>query len=239
MKKIAAALLLAAVSVTAFATPETDAVMATLKQKYPNTTFTSVEASPLPGVYELIMGKNIAYTDKEGHYFLFGSLYDMEKREDLTAPKRDAANKVDVSKFPLKDAIVRVKGKGTRKMFLFSDPDCPFCKQLETQALTQLDDVTIYTFLFPLDSLHPQASAKSESVWCLPEKERAAAWDKLLTTGVQPPMKKCDNPVAKIAALADGLGIRGTPTMISGDGRMMPGAADASRIDAWLNGAAK
>ncbi|WP_432263166.1 DsbC family protein [Cupriavidus sp. TMH.W2] len=237
MKKIAAALLLASLSAAALATPETDGVMATLKQKYPNTTFTSIEASPLPGIYELTMGKNIAYTDKEGHYFLFGSLYDMEKRQDLTAPKRDAANKVDVSKLPLKDAIVRVKGKGTRKLYLFSDPDCPFCKQLESQALPQLDDVTIYTFMYPLDSLHPQARAKSEAIWCLPAKERGAAWDNLLTRGAQPPMKKCENPLAALATLGDSLGVRGTPTMFSEDGRILPGAADAARIDAWLNGA--
>ena len=122
MKKIAAALAFAAMSIAAHASPETDSVMATLKIKYPNTNFTSVEATPIPGIYELTMGKNIAYTDKEGHYFLFGSMYDMEKRQDLTASKREAANKIDVSKLPIQDAIVRVKGKGTRKLYLI-DPD--------------------------------------------------------------------------------------------------------------------
>ncbi|ABO59915.1 thiol:disulfide interchange protein (plasmid) [Burkholderia sp. SFA1] len=235
MKKFAAALLLAGLSVAAFASPETDSVLATLKSKYPNTNFTSIEASPLPGIYELTMGKNIAYTDKEGHYFLFGSLYDMEKRQDLTAPKREAASKIDVSKLPLKDAIVRVKGKGTRKLYLFTDPDCPFCKELERDTLPKLDDVTIYTFMFPLDSLHPQARAKSESIWCLPEKERGAAWDKLLTTGTPPAMAKCDNPLAALSSLGDSLGVRGTPTMFSEDGRILPGAAAPERIDAFLN----
>ena len=237
MKKIAAALAFAAMSIAAHASPETDSVMATLKIKYPNTNFTSVEATPIPGIYELTMGKNIAYTDKEGHYFLFGSMYDMEKRQDLTASKREAANKIDVSKLPIQDAIVRVKGKGTRKLYLFSDPDCPYCKQLEAQAFPQLDDVTIYTFMFPLDSLHPQASAKSESIWCLPAAQRAAAWDKLVTQNVPAPAAKCDNPIKRIAALGDGLGVRGTPTLFSADGRILPGTADAARIDAWLNGA--
>lgn len=237
MKKIAAALALAAVSIAAYASPETDSVMATLKMKYPNTNFSGVEETPIPGIYELTMGKNVAYTDKDGHYFLFGNLYDMEKRQDLTAPKRDAANKIDISKLPIQDAIVRVKGKGTRKLYLFSDPDCPYCKQLEAQAFPQLDDVTIYTFMFPLDSLHPQASAKSESIWCLPAAQRAAAWDKLVTQGTPAPAAKCDNPIKRIASLGDSLGVRGTPTLFSADGRILPGAADAARIDAWLNGA--
>jgi thiol:disulfide interchange protein DsbC len=238
MKKIVAGLLLLASSAVVFASPESDAVLATLKQKYPNTSFQSVDETPLKGpIYEVTMGRNIAYSDSQGHFFLFGSLYDMEKRQDLTAPKRDAANRVDVSKLPLEDAIVRVKGKGTRKLFLFTDPDCPYCKQLERESLPKLDDVTIYTFMFPIDSLHPNSRAKAVSIWCLPAKDRAAAWDKMMTTNVPPPAATCDNPVQKLSDLGESLGVHGTPTLFSSDGRIMPGAAPAERIDAWLNGA--
>ncbi|MDR9837066.1 MULTISPECIES: DsbC family protein [Herbaspirillum] len=237
MKKIAAFALLCLITLCAWASPETDQVLANLKKKYPNTTFNSVEPAALPGLYEFTMGKNIAYTDKEGRYFMFGSLYDMDTRQDLTAPKREALSKIDVSKFPLQDAIVRVKGKGTRKLYLFTDPDCPYCKQLENATLPKLDDVTIYTFMFPIDQLHPQARAKAEAFWCLPENVRAEAWDKFMTTGALPPMNaKCENPVAKTIALGDSIGVRGTPAMFSEDGRSLPGAVPLDKLEAFLNG---
>ncbi|WP_050545907.1 DsbC family protein [Pseudomonas syringae] len=214
---------------------ETLAMLNTLKQKYPATNFTKVEKSPLAGIFEITMGKNIVYSDSEGRYLMFGNLYDMTTRQDLTAPKRAAAEKIDVSKFPVADAFTRVKGDGSRKIYLFSDPDCPYCHELESQVFTKLDNITIYTFMFPIESLHPQAKAKAESIWCLPEGERAAAWDKLMA-GTAPAAANCDNPVARNVSLAESLGIQGTPTMISADGRKMPGMTSADRIEAWLNG---
>src|SRR4051794_38320518 len=117
MKKTLLALALAVTSLTALAAqpamdPDTARVLNKLKQSYPSTTFANIEKSPLPGVYEVTMGKNIAYTDKEGRYFLFGSVYDMQTRQDLTAPKREALNKIDVTKLPLADAFVTKRGNG-------------------------------------------------------------------------------------------------------------------------------
>ncbi|SDJ06694.1 DsbC family protein [Pseudomonas abietaniphila] len=215
---------------------ETLAVMATLKGKYPATNFTNVAKSPLSGIFEITMGKNIAYTDSEGRYLMFGSLYDMQTRQDLTAPKRAAAEKVDVTKFPLADAFTRVKGDGSRKIYLFSDPDCPYCHQLETDVFANVDNVTIYTFMYPLDSLHPNARAKAESIWCMPEAGRAAGWDAMMR-GQAPVAKKCDNPIERNVALGQSLGVQGTPTMFAEDGRKLPGMVPAERIEAWLKGA--
>lgn len=216
---------------------ETLAVLATLKGKYPATNFTNVAKSPLAGIFEITMGKNIAYTDAEGRYLMFGSMYDMQTRQDLTAPKRVAAEKVDVTKFPLADAFTRVKGDGSRKIYLFSDPDCPYCHQLEKDVFAKVDNVTIYTFMFPLDSLHPEARAKAESIWCLPETGRAAAWDAMMH-GTAPVAKKCDNPIERNVALGQSLGVQGTPTMFSQDGRKLPGMVPAERLEAWLNAGA-
>lgn len=265
MKKLAVALALASCSLAAFAQAESPApevaqapvaatapaataaaaapaadieimtVLNTLKGKYPSTNFTNVERAPIDGLYEITMGKNIAYTDATGRYLLFGSVYDMQTRKDLTAPKRAAAEKIDVSKFPLADAFTRVKGNGSRKLYLFSDPDCPFCKTLESDVLAKIDNVTIYTFMYPLDSLHPQARAKAESVWCLPEAGRAAAWE-ALAQGTQPPAKKCDNPIERNIALAESIGFQGTPAMVSEDGRKLPGLVPLARLESFLNG---
>lgn len=216
---------------------ETLAVLNSLRQKYPATNFTSVVKAPLAGIFEITMGKNIAYTDAEGRYLMFGSLYDMQTRQDLTAPKRAAAEKVDVSKFPLADAFTRVKGDGSRKIYLFTDPDCPYCHDLENKIFTQLDNVTIFTFMFPIESLHPQAKAKAESIWCLPEADRAGAWDNMMR-GVMPAPQKCANPIDRNIGLAESLGVQGTPTMFSEDGRKMPGLGTLERLESWLKGGA-
>ncbi|WP_116894899.1 DsbC family protein [Pseudomonas savastanoi] len=216
---------------------ESLAVLSSLRQKYPATNFTSVVKAPLAGIFEITMGKNIAYTDAEGRYLMFGSLYDMQTRQDLTAPKRAAAEKVDVSKFPLADAFTRVKGDGSRKIYLFTDPDCPYCHDLENKIFTQLDNVTIFTFMFPIESLHPQAKAKAESIWCLPESDRAGAWDNMMR-GVMPAPQKCANPIDRNIGLAESLGVQGTPTMFSEDGRKMPGLGTLERLESWLKGGA-
>jgi thiol:disulfide interchange protein DsbC len=216
---------------------ESLAVLSSLRQKYPATNFTSVVKAPLAGIFEITMGKNIAYTDAEGRYLMFGSLYDMQTRQDLTAPKRAAAEKVDVSKFPLADAFTRVKGDGSRKIYLFTDPDCPYCHDLENKIFTRLDNVTIYTFMFPIESLHPEAKAKAESIWCLPEADRAVAWDNMMK-GVMPAPSKCTNPIDRNIGLAESLGVNGTPTMFSEDGRKMPGLGTLERLESWLKGGA-
>ncbi|WP_082118754.1 DsbC family protein [Pseudomonas veronii] len=227
----------AAVSPAAPVDIESLAVINGLRQKYPATNFTSVVKAPLGGIFEVTMGKNIAYTDAEGRYLMFGSLYDMQTRQDLTAPKRAAAEKIDVSKFPLADAFTRVKGDGSRKIYLFTDPDCPYCHDLENKVFTELDNVTIYTFMFPIESLHPAAKAKAQSIWCLPEAERAGAWDSMMK-GVTPPPQKCANPIERNISLAESLGVNGTPTMFSEDGRKMPGLGTIERLEAFLNGGA-
>jgi len=203
---------------------------------YPSTTFTSVEKAPAGGMYEVVMGKNIAYTDKDGRYFLFGSVYDMQTREDLTAPKRELLSRIDTSKLPLSDAFVRVKGNGARKIFLFSDPDCPFCKQLEPE-LDKLDNVTIYTFIYPIVSLHGDAPRKSEAIWCSADaKSRADLWRRVVTKGERIDTKECASPIQRNVALGESLKIRGTPTLVSADGRQLPGAAGKDRLEAWLVG---
>jgi thiol:disulfide interchange protein DsbC len=233
MKKFVAGLFAAAVAFAAHASdPETLAVMAKLKEKYPSTTFSSVERAPIAGMFEVSMGKNIAYTDRDLRYFLFGSMYDMVTQQDLTASKRQAMTKIDWNELPLKDALVTVKGNGSRKVAVFSDPDCPYCRKLENE-LMKMTNVTIYTFMFPIDSLHPQARKKAESIWCA--KDAANLWAKHMTENATVPSANCDNPVGRNVALAGKLGINGTPYLIAQDGRSLPGMAPADRLDSFLN----
>jgi len=202
-----------------------------LKDLYPATRIERVQPSEIPAVYEVTMGKNSAYTDVTGRYFVFGHLYDMKTQRDLTAERMEKQQRIDFSQLPLGDAIKTVRGKGERVLAVFSDPDCPYCKRLEAE-LDKLDNVTLYIFPYPLEGLHPEAVDKAVAVWCAPD--RARAWADLMKTGKVPAKRDCENPIQRNIQLAQRLGINGTPTMVSADGRMLPGAAPGDRIEQWL-----
>ena len=128
-------------------------MMAQMQSLYPNTQFKEVSTTVIPGVFEVVMGKNTAYVDSTGRYFLFGRLFDMQTQNDLSPAKPEpVVEKIDLGKLKTEDAIKTVKGSGARTLYVFSDPDCPFCTQLE-KNLANVTDVTIYTFLFPLEGL--------------------------------------------------------------------------------------
>jgi thiol:disulfide interchange protein DsbC len=225
--------LLAAVSSVA-AQPAADVVGERIRAKYPNTQFRQISKTAVPGIYEVVMGQNVAYSDESGRYFFFGRLFDMEQQRDLTEPRMQEVGTIDVSTLPLELAIKSVRGSGRRTLVVFSDPDCPFCKRLE-QSLEKVGDVTIYTFVYPLSQIHPDARRKAIAVWC--SADRDAAWRAWMTRGVEPaaPAKDCVHPVDRIVALAQQLGIRGTPTMFSGDGRRVSGALGAEAIESFLS----
>ena len=202
-----------------------------LKELYPATRIDQVRPSEIPAIYEVTMGKNSAYTDVTGRYFVFGHLYDMKTQRDLTAERMDKQQRIDFSKLPLSDAIQTVRGNGKRILAVFSDPDCPYCKRLEPE-LDKLDNVTLYIFPYPLESLHHESPDKAVAVWCAPD--RASAWADLMKTGKAPAKRNCENPIQRNIQLAQRLGILGTPTLLSADGRILPGAASSERIEQWL-----
>jgi len=209
----------------------TSALAGLLQSLYPSTRFGAINATPWPGVFEVAMGSNLAYVDQSGQYFLFGHLYDMKSQRDITAERKDLLTRIDFDTLPLLDAIREVRGDGSRVLAIFSDPDCPYCQKLESD-LRSLTDVTIYTFLMPLVSLHPAAHSKAVSIWCA--KERIAAWQATMWRGEPIPLADCPHPVDRNVALGERLGINGTPTLIAFDGRMLPGAANKDQIEAWL-----
>jgi thiol:disulfide interchange protein DsbC len=131
--------------------------------------------------------------------------------------------------------LKEVRGTGARTFAVFSDPDCPYCRRLETD-MKGLTDVTIYTFLMPIASLHPEARTKAIAVWCA--QDRIGAWHALMWSEKTPSSPhltgECAHPVDRNVALGERLGITGTPTLIAADGRVLAGAASASQIEAWL-----
>jgi len=229
-----AAALLAAFTTLSIAqdNPAPQEVVDKFKAMYPNTTIKEVRKSQLAGLYEVVMGNNVAYTDASGRFFLFGHLFDMQQQVDLTAQRRLTARKAEFPRQFLGNAIKTVKGNGSRVVAIFSDPDCQYCRKLEGE-LARLDNVTIYTFLYPLEQLHPEAKTKAIAVWCAPD--RTTAWTDAVMTGRTPKLVACENPVNDNLVLGSRLGVTGTPTLIAADGRVMPGAAPAEQIDRWLS----
>ncbi len=224
-------LLILAPSLAAQAEEPLTALEQRLKERYPATRIERVQASEIPALYEVVMGQNSAYTDATGRYFVFGHLVDLQTQRDLTAERLEAQSRVAFAELPLSDAIQTVRGHGERVLAVFSDPDCPYCRRLEDE-LAKVDNVTIHTFAYPLESLHPQAKDKAIAVWCAPD--RARAWADLMKTGKAPARRSCAHPVERNIALAQRLGIQGTPTLLSSDGRLLSGAATSERIEQWL-----
>ena len=204
----------------------------TLRGLYPSTQITGVRTTGIGGLFEVAMGKNIGYTNSDGRFFIFGHIFDMKTQQDLTAQRLDELNVVNFAELPLKDAIKTARGDGSRILAVFSDPDCPYCKKLE-QDFLKLGNVTIYTFLFPLDGLHPDASKKAKLIWCSADK--SAAWrDYMLHNKLPVTGKSCDSPVERNVQLGQKLNFNGTPTLVAADGRVLPGAAPVEQIEKWL-----
>ena len=211
--------------------PAPSSIAERLQALYPATRFGAVNTTPWPGVFEVVMGANLAYVDETGQYFLFGHLYDMKTQRDLTAERKDSLARVEFASLPLADAVKEVRGTGARTLAIFSDPDCPYCRRLEAE-MKSFTDVTIYTFLMPIASLHPEARGKAIAVWC--SEDQVAAWHALMWRDETISAKECPHPVDRNVALGERLGIAGTPTLVAADGRVLPGATSNAQIEAWL-----
>ena len=147
-----------------------------IEAAYPKFAVESVVETPYTGLYEVFMGGQIIYTDEKLTFLIAeGHLVDPKTKKDITGERLEELTKIDFNRLPLEKAIKVVKGNGSRKVAVFSDVDCPFCKRLEQNELSQITDVTIYTFLYPLAQLHPNAVAKSKLIWCA--DNRVEAWN--------------------------------------------------------------
>lgn len=226
-------------SPAASTTPMNPEIAATIKKtldsRFPGTTVTGVEPSPLPGLYEVYVGGKIYYSDASAdHVVVGGSIIDTRTKTDLTDARLQELGTIDFKSLPFDKAIKIVHGNGSRQLAAFEDPDCPFCQKLE-QELATIKDTTVYVFLFPIDTLHPQASKHAHEIWCAPD--RAAAWTSWLTQRKAPPAASgsCQkDPTGELAKLGDKLFIDGTPTMFLANGHRVGGAIPTDQLEKLL-----
>ncbi len=231
LKKIAAGLLfLCSAAVSA----DEASIRKAVQTVYPGVKIGSIAKTPFAGLYEVFIDGQIVYTNDNFTWFIAdGRLVEAKTRKELTTARLEELTRVDFDTLPLEQAIKVVRGNGSRKVAVFSDPDCPFCKKLEQKELAPLSDVTIYTFLYPLEGLHPDAANKSKAIWCAPD--RVKAWhDWILNGQVAKGGASCDTPLEKNAELAKKLGVTSTPTLIFADGKRMLGAYPSKEIEKAL-----
>lgn len=238
--KLSNIVLLAASLVTAVnAAADEAGLRAVLEERMQGARIGKISPAPIPGLYEVVVnGINVVYVDEKGEFAVLGNVINLQTKENLTKMRAEELAVVDFSKIPLKQAIKKVKGDGSRKLVVFSDPDCPHCKQLEKE-LAFVNNVTIYTMLYPIAELHPDARKRSEAVWC--SSDRVKAWENLMLYGKEPTPAKatCKTPLDDIQALAKNLNIDGTPGLVFQNGKLVPGSLKTEQIEALLAEAAK
>ncbi len=212
---------------------EAATVKAQLEAKFPGAEVSNVAKSPYFGLYEAQFDDRLVYTDAKVTFVVVGSIFDANTKQNLTDARLRQLNHVSWNSLPLNLAFKRVRGNGTRRLAIFSDADCPYCKRLESE-IKQLDDVTIYTFLYPIDQLHPDAARKSTLIWCAPD--RALAWDEYFKSGKLPDNDgQCATPIRETARLGESMHVSATPTLVFADGTVLPGAIPLAQLESEIN----
>lgn len=199
--------------------------------KFPKMALESVNKTPFAGIYEVLLDGQMFYTDEKVTYLFSGNLLDMRgpQPRNLT---QEATNKLAAATLAKSTdfAVKRVKGNGKRVIYTFEDPNCGYCKELQKE-LVKLNDVTIYTFLWPI--LSQDSIDKSKAIWCA--RDRGKAWDDLMLKGIAPTGKRdCETPIDKNARLAQRFGLRGTPGVYLVNGDQIGGYVPVDKLEAGL-----
>ena len=195
-----------------------------------------ITPTPLAGIYELRLSTNeIYYSDATGNFLIQGNLIDTKSKRNLTEERESKLSAIDFSALPLKDAITLVHGNGKRKLAVFEDPNCGYCKRFE-RDLAKVDNVTVYLFLMPV--LGPNSVEKSRNIWCA--KDPGAAWVNLMQKDVIPAAAQCNTAaVDRNLEFGRKYKITGTPTLVAQDGTRVPGAINSTQIEKLLADASK
>jgi thiol:disulfide interchange protein DsbC len=190
-----------------------------------------VSKTPMNGLFEVrVSGNDIYYTDADGSFLIQGSLIDTRVKKNLTEERIDKLNVVAFDSLPLNDAFTIVRGNGKRKMAVFEDPNCGYCKRFE-RDMQKVSDVTIHLFLMPI--LGPDSSVKSKAVWCA--KDQGKAWADMMLRDQKIAAGNCDaTALTRNIEFGQQHRITGTPTLIFADGKRVPGAIAAQQVEQYL-----
>jgi thiol:disulfide interchange protein DsbC len=196
-----------------------------------------VSRSPINGLWEVRIGTDILYSDAEGNFLMQGDIFDTRERKNVTQARVERLTAFDFPSLPIRDAITIRQGNGSRKLAVFVDPNCGFCKRFE-RDLASLKDVTIYNFVYPI--LGPDSETKSRDIWCA--KDRSKAWRDWMIDGKLPPKAdaNCDvTAITRNVALGKKHRVNGTPATVLEDGVRLPGAVPLDTLEKRVASASK
>ena len=221
----------AALLVLGSAQAQEAAIRKNLTERLPNIPkIDEVSKTPMNGLYEVRMGSDIMYSDAEGNFLIQGNLIDVRQKRNLTEERVDKLSAVPFDQLPLKNAFTQVRGNGKRKLVVFADPNCGYCKRFE-KDLQKLDNVTIQHVLYPI--LGEDSKTKSKNIWCA--KDRAKAWNDWMINGMTPAAASCDTaPIEANVDFGKKNRITGTPTLFFADGTRVVGAVPLAQIESQL-----
>jgi thiol:disulfide interchange protein DsbC len=226
---LAAALLALVFALPASAQAEGDRILLELKKKFPEAQADAVRKSGYGGLYEVSGGGEIFYTDEKTTFLLVGTLIDAKTRENVTEARQRKLSAVPFDSLPFDNAIKIVRGNGARKIAIFEDPNCGYCKRFERE-LANVTDLTMYVFLYPI--LSPDSTEKSTNIWCAADKQKA--WLDYMLRDVAPTAAQCPTPIDAVLQFGQGKKITGTPTIFFEDGERVPGAMPMATFEKRL-----
>ena len=207
------------------------AIRKNLSERLPNLPkIDEVSKTPMNGLFEIRMGNDVMYSDAEGNFLIQGALIDTKQKRNLTEERVDKLSAIPFDQLPLKTAFTQVRGNGKRKLAVFADPNCGYCKRFE-KDLQKLDNVTIYHFLYPI--LGEDSKTKSKNIWCA--KDKAKVWNDWMINGTTPPAINCDaSAIDSIVAFGQKNRITGTPLLLFANGSRVPGAVPMAQVEKIL-----
>jgi thiol:disulfide interchange protein DsbC len=189
----------------------------------------AVAKTPYLGLYEVRVDSEIFYTDEKVNYIITGSIIDGRTMQNMTEKRQRELSAIKWENLPLESAIKTVRGNGKRTLAIFADPNCGYCKRFE-KDLAKVDDVTIYTFLYPI--LSEDSHEKSKAIWCAADKSKA--WSNAMLNDSIPAKARCDTPIEKNLELGRKYRITGTPTLVFHDGQRVPGQIPLAQLEKML-----
>jgi thiol:disulfide interchange protein DsbC len=209
-------------------------VKADLRKKFPDAQIDTARKAGYGNLIEITGGGEIFYTDESTSFLLLGSLIDTKTRQNLTEARLRKLSAIKFEALPLESAIKIVRGNGKRKLAIFEDPNCGYCKRFE-RDIAQVTDLTVYVFLYPI--LSPDSTTKSKAIWC--SADRGKAWMDYILRDVMPTGDAtCETPLEKNLAFGREKRISGTPTLFFEDGERLPGAVPVAMLEKRLAEAA-
>ena len=222
--------LLALATSTVFAQEAT--IRKSLSERLPNLPkIDEISKTPMHGLYEVRMGSDIMYSDADGSFLIQGTLIDVKQRRNITEERMEKLSAIAFDQLPLKNAFTQVRGNGKRKLVVFADPNCGYCKRFE-KDLQKLDNVTIHHLLYPI--LGEDSKVKSKNIWCA--KDKAKTWNDWMLNGSTPAAANCDTAAVDAnVEFGKKYRITGTPTLFFADGTRVPGAVPLAQVEKLLS----